>query len=34
MTSEMIELGTLGLFIGYVVGGFAGYKIPLYLIQK
>ena len=32
--SEMIELGTPGLFIGYVVGGFAGYKIPLYLIQK
>ena len=21
-------------YIGYVVGGFAGYKIPLYLIQK
>ncbi len=32
--SGMMALGMPGLIIGYAVGGFAGYKIPIYLIQK
>ena len=32
--SSIIDFGISGLIIGYVIGGFAGYKIPLYLIKK
>ncbi len=30
----IVNIGSSGIFIGYIVGAFAGYRIPLYLIQK
>ena len=31
---QIVNIGSSGIFVGYIVGGFAGYRIPLYLIQK
>lgn len=31
---QIVNIGSSGIFVGYIIGAFAGYRIPLYLIQK